>query len=71
MAEGAFLAELCARTGVELVLDVANLHACAVNLGRHSARVLDDLPLERVAYVHAAGGVTAPDGSTTTRTPTR
>ena len=62
MDEGAFLAGLCERTGVELVLDVANLHACAVNLGRDPARVLDDLPLERVAYVHAAGGVTAPDG---------
>jgi uncharacterized protein (UPF0276 family) len=62
MDEGAFLAELCERTGVELVLDVANLHACAVNLGRDPARVLDDLPLERVAYVHAAGGITAPDG---------
>ncbi len=62
MGEGAFLAELCERTGVELVLDVANLHACAVNLGQDPARVLDDLPLERVAYVHAAGGVTSPDG---------
>ncbi|MCD2192657.1 DUF692 domain-containing protein [Actinomycetospora endophytica] len=62
MGEGAFLAELCERTGVRLVLDVANLHACAVNLGRDPARVLDDLPLERVAYVHAAGGITSPDG---------
>jgi uncharacterized protein len=62
LEEGAFLAELCERTGVGLVLDVANLHACAVNLGRDPARVLDDLPLERVAYVHAAGGITAADG---------
>lgn len=62
MGEGAFLAELCARTGVGLVLDVANLHACAVNLGQDPAGVLDDLPLERVAYVHAAGGATGPDG---------
>ena len=62
MAEGAFLAELCERTGVELVLDVANLYACAVNLGRDPARSSTTCPLERVAYVHAAGGVTAPDG---------
>lgn len=55
--EGAFLAELCERTGALLVLDVANLHACAVNLGQDPERVLDRLPLERVAYVHAAGGV--------------
>ena len=62
MGEGAFLAALCERTEVQLVLDVANLHACAVNLGQDPARVLDDLPLERVAYVHAAGGATGPDG---------
>ena len=62
MGEGAFLASLCERTEVHLVLDVANLHACAVNLGQDPARVLDDLPLERVAYVHAAGGATGPDG---------
>ncbi|GLZ50924.1 DUF692 domain-containing protein [Actinomycetospora sp. NBRC 106378] len=62
LAEGAFLAELCARTDVGLVLDVANLHACAVNLGQDPGQVLDDLPLERVVYVHAAGGTTGPDG---------
>ena len=57
MSEGAFLAELCARTGAWLLLDVANLHASAVNLGQDPERVLDELPLERVVYVHAAGGV--------------
>ncbi|MCD2190891.1 DUF692 domain-containing protein [Actinomycetospora soli] len=62
LTEGAFLAELCARTDAGLVLDVANLHACAVNLAQDPARVLDDLPLERVAYVHAAGGATDGDG---------
>lgn len=62
LTEGAFLAELCARTDVGLVLDVANLHACAVNLAQDPGRVLDDLPLERVAYLHAAGGTTGPDG---------
>lgn len=62
LSEGAFLAELCHRTDVALVLDVANLHACAVNLAQDPARVLDELPLERVAYVHAAGGTTGPDG---------
>lgn len=57
LGEGAFLAELCARTGAWLLLDVANLHASAVNLGQDPDRVLDDLPLERVVYVHAAGGI--------------
>ncbi|MDD7940183.1 DUF692 domain-containing protein [Actinomycetospora lutea] len=56
MSEGAFLAELCERTGAWLLLDVANLHASSVNLGQ-DAGVLDELPLERVVYVHAAGGV--------------
>ena len=40
-----------------MLLDVANLHASAVNLGQDPERVLDELPLERVVYVHAAGGV--------------
>ena len=57
LSEGAFLAELCERTDAFLLLDVANLHACAVNLGQDPGVVLDELPLERVAYVHAAGGV--------------
>lgn len=55
--EGAFLAELCERTGAWLLLDVANLHAAQVNLGHDPWRTLDELPLERIAYVHAAGGV--------------
>ena len=38
-----------------------NVHAGAVLLRRDLAG-FDDLPLERVAYVHAAGGLTAPDG---------
>ncbi|GLZ46258.1 hypothetical protein Acsp06_24430 [Actinomycetospora sp. NBRC 106375] len=57
MTEGAFLGELCERTGAWLLLDVANLHASAVNLGQDPGEVLDELPLERVVYVHAAGGV--------------
>jgi uncharacterized protein (UPF0276 family) len=58
LTEGAFLAELCERTGAWLLLDVANLHAGAVNLGQDAGTVLDELPLERVVYVHAAGGIT-------------
>jgi uncharacterized protein len=57
LSEGAFLAELCDRTGAFLLLDVANLHASAVNLGQDPDEVLGELPLERVVYVHAAGGV--------------
>jgi uncharacterized protein len=52
-----FLCRLLDATGCRLVLDVANLHADAVNFGRDPLDMLDRLPLERVAYVHVAGGV--------------
>lgn len=55
--EGEFLYEVADRTGVLLLLDVANLHTAHVNLGIDPGRVLAALPLERVAYVHVAGGV--------------
>lgn len=56
LTEGEFLAELVERTGVSLLLDVANLHTARVNLGIDPLAVLDRLPLERLAYVHVAGG---------------
>ena len=56
-----FLCRLLEATGCLLVLDVANLHADAVNFGRDPMDMLDRLPLERVAYVHVAGGI-ARDG---------
>jgi uncharacterized protein len=57
LSEGQFLAELVERTGCWLLVDVANLHGNAVNLGTSPARFLDELPLERLAYVHVAGGL--------------
>lgn len=57
LSEGEFLAELVDRTGCWLLVDVANLHANARNLGTDVAAFLDALPLERLAYVHVAGGV--------------
>lgn len=56
MGEGAFLAELAARTGCGLLLDVTNLHTNAVNHGFDPLEVLDALPLERVVQLHFAGG---------------
>src|SRR5215211_5337312 len=53
----ALLAELLERTGAWLLLDVANLYANARNHGGDPPAFLDALPLERVAYVHVAGGV--------------
>ncbi|MFJ5832936.1 DUF692 family multinuclear iron-containing protein [Streptomyces sp. NPDC093089] len=57
MTEGQFLAELVERTGVRLLVDVANLHTNRVNRGEDPARALSELPVEAIAYVHVAGGV--------------
>ncbi|CAL9609795.1 hypothetical protein SUDANB43_05575 [Streptomyces sp. enrichment culture] len=56
LTEGQFLYELVDRTGVRLLIDVANLHTNHVNLGADPAEALAELPLEAVAYVHVAGG---------------
>ncbi|NEB09914.1 DUF692 domain-containing protein [Streptomyces coelicoflavus] len=56
LTEGQFLYELADRTGVRLLIDVANLHTNHVNLGADPAEALAELPLEALAYVHVAGG---------------
>ncbi|WP_435214759.1 DUF692 domain-containing protein [Streptomyces sp. bgisy034] len=56
MTEGQFLYELADRTGVRLLIDVANLHTNHVNRGEDPARALAEMPLEAIAYVHVAGG---------------
>ncbi|MDT7712863.1 MAG: uncharacterized protein QOG46_1552 [Pseudonocardiales bacterium] len=56
MDEAAFLTELLDRTGAWLLLDIANLYANAVNRGDEPSALLTRLPLERIAYVHVAGG---------------
>ncbi|MFD4372252.1 DUF692 domain-containing protein [Streptomyces sp. NPDC058486] len=57
MTEGRFLAELVERTGVRLLIDVANLHTNHRNRGEDPARALAELPVEAIAYVHVAGGL--------------
>ncbi|MET9507860.1 DUF692 domain-containing protein [Streptomyces flavidovirens] len=57
MTEGQFLAELVSRTGVRLLIDVANLHTNHVNRGEDPSAALDELPVEAIAYVHVAGGI--------------
>jgi uncharacterized protein (UPF0276 family) len=54
--EGAFLTEILERTGALLLLDVANIYANALNRGTDPLALLDRLPLDRIAYVHVAGG---------------
>ncbi|MGW7044633.1 DUF692 domain-containing protein [Streptomyces avermitilis] len=56
MTEGQFLYDLVERTGVRLLIDVANLHTNHVNRGEDPAKALDELPVEAIAYVHVAGG---------------
>ncbi|WP_418003144.1 DUF692 domain-containing protein [Mycobacterium sp. PDNC021] len=54
--EAQFLTEIAERTGALLLLDVANLYTSAVNFGADPLDALETLPLERIAYVHVAGG---------------
>jgi uncharacterized protein len=55
-SEPDFLTELLDRTGALLLLDVANVHANALNRGQDPRPILDRMPLDRVAYMHMAGG---------------
>ena len=56
LTEAQFLTEILDRTGALLLLDVANVYANARNRGTDPVELLDALPLDRVAYVHVAGG---------------
>lgn len=58
MDEVAFITKILNRTGARLLLDVANLYANARNHDWDAIAYLDGLPLERLAYVHIAGGIT-------------
>jgi len=58
MDEGEFYAEIARRTGCDLLLDVGNLYANARNAGIDPAAFLETFPLDRVAMLHVAGGVT-------------
>lgn len=51
------LNEVVRRTPALLLVDVANLYANARNHGWDWRSYLDALPLDRVAYVHVAGGI--------------
>lgn len=55
MNEGEFLAELVARTGCGVLLDVNNLYVNVVNLGVDADAVLAALPPHAVAEYHLAG----------------
>lgn len=54
--ESEFIAELLERTGAQLLLDVSNLAANALNFGVDVDAFFDAVPLDRIAYAHVAGG---------------
>jgi uncharacterized protein len=61
VAEPQFLAELCARTGCGLLLDVNNVFVSAVNHGFDARAYFDAFPFERVGEIHLAGHAQARD----------
>ncbi len=54
--EAEFLSELVDRTGVYLLIDIANVYANARNRDRDPLAELSRLPADRIAYCHVAGG---------------
>ncbi len=61
MSEGDFYSEIQARTGCELLLDLGNLYANAINSGADPQHWLEAFPLERVGMIHIAGGTLEDD----------
>jgi hypothetical protein len=57
MDEATFLTEVLERADVLLLLDIENVYANARNHGYDPLEFLGRIPLERIAYVHVAGGV--------------
>ena len=57
MDEATFLAEALERTDTLLLLDISNLYANSRNHKFDPLLFLDRLPLDRLAYLHIAGGV--------------
>ena len=62
MSEAHFIGEVLERTDALLLLDLANLYANGLNHGTDAVEFFSCLPLDRIAYVHMAGGVIDADG---------
>lgn len=62
MDEAAFVAAVVREADCLLHLDVNNVHVNSVNHGFDALAYLDELPLDRVAYMHVAGHYVEPDG---------
>ena len=57
MDEATFVKTILENTDTRLLLDISNLFANSHNLGFSAVDYLQRLPLERLEYVHMAGGV--------------
>ena len=55
MSEWAFIAELVARTGCELLLDVNNVYVNSINHGFDPRTFIDAMPAAAVRQIHLAG----------------
>jgi uncharacterized protein (UPF0276 family) len=55
MTEIDFLRSVARRTGCGLLLDVNNVHVCAVNHGFDAAAYIDAFPIQHVFEIHLAG----------------
>lgn len=56
MDEPTWVGRALAATGCDLLLDLHNLYANALNFGAEPRALLQRMPLERVAAIHLAGG---------------
>ncbi|TGQ53506.1 DUF692 domain-containing protein [Mesorhizobium sp. M1C.F.Ca.ET.193.01.1.1] len=65
MNEAEFLAELAARTGCGLLLDVNNVHVSAHNLQYDAKAFIDALPADAIGEIHLAGHATNRVGADT------
>ena len=55
MSQAEFITEVCARSRVGLLLDLAHFYVTAMNFGFNPLVALERLPLERVVEVHISG----------------
>lgn len=62
MPEGAFFAELVARSGCGILLDINNAYVNACNHGTDAGAFLRTLPSDAIVYYHIAGHLELADG---------
>ena len=62
MSEVDFLAEIAARSGCGLLLDVSNVYISGINNGRDPGAYLDAFPMRHVGEIHLSGYAEDEDG---------